>query len=150
MRRPAPGVDHGFTLLELTVVLSIIGALVAVSVPAFEKYLRKARTADAVVDLGTIAVLERSYFVDHRAYLACPAAPAAVPKGVEVAWPGGEAWDKIGYHPEGAVRFQYEVELGAKGFVARARGDLDGDGLTSLFEIHGPSTAGYYKERELE
>jgi prepilin-type N-terminal cleavage/methylation domain-containing protein len=157
MRERSAG--RGFTLLELTVVLTMIGVLLAVAIPAFAKYVRKTRTSEAMMNVATIVALERSYYIDHRAYVPCPATPQAVPKGKDATWPGGEAWDRIGFHPESAVRYQYEVEVKVKdgAFTARARGDLDGDGIASLFELVGQATptgqkdaASFYKENEIE
>jgi prepilin-type N-terminal cleavage/methylation domain-containing protein len=126
--------QHGFTLLELTVTITIMGMLAAVAIPAFTKYIRKAETSEVRVNLGTIAALERAWEVDHRSYLACPAVPAEVPKK-KTKWKGSMEWTQLGFHPDGAVQYQYEVELTDKGFIARARGDLDGDDNVSLFEI---------------
>ena len=44
----------GFTLVELMIVVAIIGVLAAIAIPAFSRYVRKARTAEAV---GTLANL---------------------------------------------------------------------------------------------
>ena len=75
------------------------------------------------------------------------------------------SWKALGFRPsaEGvphAYAFSFESTAGDKAFVAQARGDLDGDGVLSTFEIRGhtgrtadekPAVApGMYVEAELE
>jgi prepilin-type N-terminal cleavage/methylation domain-containing protein len=39
--------NSGFTLVELMIVVAIIGILAAIAIPAFTRYIRKSRTAEA-------------------------------------------------------------------------------------------------------
>lgn len=128
----------GFTLLELMTVVAIIGTLAAVAIPAFVKYLRKAKTAEVVVNLETIAALERAYRVDHGTYLACPPSPKRLTcKGkdmpIKLAWDPLPAWEALGFHPDGKLYYRYLVKKTKTGFRIEASADLDCDGVRSLY-----------------
>ena len=65
------GIQHrisGFTLVELMIVVAIIGLLAAIAIPAFSRYVRKARTAEAIGHLnkewaGSITYYESDHTV---------------------------------------------------------------------------------------
>jgi prepilin-type N-terminal cleavage/methylation domain-containing protein len=56
----------GFTLVELMIVVAIIGVLAAIAIPAFTRYVRKARTTEAVSHLNKQWVGSLAYYeADH-------------------------------------------------------------------------------------
>jgi hypothetical protein len=70
---------------------------------------------------------------------ALPPTPSQVPCGAEpVPWPQSAApgWRALGFSPTDPVRYSYEYapDPDGKSFTVRARGDLNCDGKTSLFE----------------
>jgi len=73
-RRP----DHGFTLLEVMIVVAIVGILAAIAIPYFGDYVLRSRVIDATSKLGDLHTDMEKYFFDNRTYVAgggCGVAP---------------------------------------------------------------------------
>jgi type IV pilus assembly protein PilE len=62
--------QHGFTLIELMIVVTIIGLLAAVAVPAYQDYVRKGNRAVAKTKLMELAARQEQYFSDNKVYAA--------------------------------------------------------------------------------
>jgi type IV pilus assembly protein PilA len=149
---------EGFTLIELMIVVAIIGILAAVAIPAFNSYKMQARAGEAPAFLAEIAQRQEAYRSEYGTYCNVGAGenglkmPGAMPApGAPVFWPVDGtlgAWAQLGAFPDGAVYFQYSTWAGLPNnapadlypqnlndfwFVARAFGDLDGDGQEITF-----------------
>lgn len=74
--------SNGFTLIELLVVMAIVGSLVAISLPQYASYKRRAFDTRASMDLRTAALAEEAYFVDAEHYLSCSEANCSVLPGI--------------------------------------------------------------------
>lgn len=61
---------HGFTLIELMIVVVIIGILTAIAYPSYTKYTTQTRRTDAQIALTRIAAAQEKYFSDFGYYAA--------------------------------------------------------------------------------
>lgn len=61
---------HGFTLVELMIVLVIVALLMMISIPSYSYFMKKSRRGDAEATMMDIAQREQQYLNDARAYAA--------------------------------------------------------------------------------
>jgi type IV pilus assembly protein PilA len=153
--------NAGFTLIELMIVVAIIGILAAVAIPAFMKYIRRSKTAEATMNLRKIFDSSVSYFNEEHAARTGDILPRQFPVAVG-STPGTKActngssqkiqpnaqvfsiatWQALNFSVDDPFYYQYTYESnGSTGvsskFTARANGDLDCDNTLSTFERIG-------------
>jgi type IV pilus assembly protein PilA len=162
------------------IVVAVLGILASVAIPAMIKYIRRAKTAEAVDKLAFLYRMSGTYASSDRFTRGIsgvgvgaqfPASdgptPAIPPAGIRASdpagvWDASETWQALAFAMAGPHYYAFEyasMGVGANAqFTARALGDLDGDGLLSTFERAGrlnanhdmEGSSGIYFERELE
>jgi hypothetical protein len=140
---------RALTPVELAVAVSLGGTVAATMIPTFLRNVHASRLSEPVDGLRRIAArasLRASGLPTESAYPESgPFTPAATPRGELVLDPPG-TWDAptwraldFAFDAPHAYSFAFESANSAahSTFTARARGDLDGDGVTSSFSISG-------------
>lgn len=158
---PPPPKKGMSTLTIVLIVLAVtivpaLGIMSVLSIYGVRKYIANAKTAEAKNSLGVIGQLAvAAYEESHRI---CPSASAPIPaarkavSGMKYQSAGGE-WEADTDKNAGFAclkfalgqpqYFQYEYEATETSFVARAHGDLNGDGVFSTFELRGEIQSGH-------
>ena len=80
MPTPQPNADRskprrGFTLTELMVVMVMIGIMVAMSVPSYQRAIEQSRADIAAANLRAIWAAERLYWLENGKYTPAPDPP---------------------------------------------------------------------------
>ena len=64
--------NHGFTLIEMLIVMVVIGILAAIAVPSYQSQMRRGTRSAAQALMMDIANKEQFYLQSQRTYLDCP------------------------------------------------------------------------------
>lgn len=60
--------SYGFTFIELSVVLAILGILGLIAIPQYSTYRERMYSNAAISDLKNVAAAQEAYFVDNQSY----------------------------------------------------------------------------------
>src|SRR5581483_3382324 len=89
--------NKAFSLIELMVVIAIIAFLAMIAVPNFNRFLAKAKRAEAYMNLSALYAAEKAYWAEHGKY-----SDVLIGEG------------SIGWKPEGNFYYTYGF-IGAEG-----------------------------------
>jgi len=116
------------------------GILSAIAIPAFINYTRRAKTVEATGNLRSLARLEQRYCEEHGNWLVpagpVPVTPTALKQLGDFA--SDPAFTLLGFAPADPIYYSYSIvrdDSATGGIEIIARGDLDGDGMTSTFAV---------------
>jgi type IV pilus assembly protein PilA len=174
----------GFTLIELMIVVAILGILAAIAIPAFVTYIRRAKTVEATENVSKMFDAAASYYAKERvapgitasSQIHCTVAddddgkdPGTdkIAGSYEVVGEGFNKTNGIGFSV-GPAYYRYELDstpgdacnngTSADLYALRALGDLDGDNVSSTFQLSAGTSAdnelyharGFYIHNETE
>lgn len=160
------------TPVEGAVAFAIFGSLAAIAIPVYWENVHASRSAEATDGLARLSAAAIAGAADKAIPDAfppsAPLTPSVVARGEAAidppgAW-DGPTWKALAFRaaPEGVPhRFSFAFDSTSSAtlssFGATAHADQDGDGLMSIFEVHGHDDAhgpaadpGMYVDKETE
>ena len=75
---------HGFTLVELMVVVAIVGILASVAYPSFMSQIRKSRRSDAVASMSSVQQAQERWRANKTTYASNTEMTTAAPDGLGI------------------------------------------------------------------
>lgn len=146
MKRSLKKMMAGFTLVELMIVVVILGILAAVAIPAFSRYIKRSKSAEAAGNIAKIYQGQVTYYQSsadrsntssfvNQVGLSPAAVPTAGAKHAANAafWGANTNWVAIGFGLDAPHYYSYASPGSITSFRAEAQGDLDGDNQLSNF-----------------
>lgn len=116
----------------------IVPLLATIAIPNYINFQLRAKTFEAKSNLGAIRTCEEAYRSENGRYISCGISPATIPSSIKKPWDASvPGWNDIGFEPKGNLYYQYVITVSDEGkkFTATATGDLDGDGVCSVYTV---------------
>ncbi len=142
---------HGFTLIELMIVVGIVGILAAIAIPNYLRNVLRSKQAESATIMNVIKNQQYAFIATHDCFASTQPNP---PLGSGPVGPAKITWDptssgavgdlcgqvismiELGVMPHTRdVYFRYQCDASATGdeFSCNALGDLDGNG--AIYEM---------------
>ena len=161
MKRSIQKAMAGFTLVELMIVVVILGILAAVAIPAFTRYVKRSKTAEATGNIAKIYQGQVSYYQAAQeqstlaSFVNATAMPSAAPSNVKyqpnvTQWTGDASWNAVSFSLDTGHYYQYACPGDTATFSARAVGNIDGDTTSSTFQRIGTVTGGEVQGSQIQ
>jgi len=83
---PRTRLQHGFTLIELMIVVAVVAILAAVAIPAYTAYVARSKLTEAFSTLSSMSVALQQYDQDNRTYVGAPICNASLPTAADYAF----------------------------------------------------------------
>ena len=106
---------HGFSLMEVMIVVVIIGILAALAYPNLEKYLKRARQTEAKTNLSAIYTAQKIYFSLNQSY--------------------ADDINKLDLSLVQGDPYTFTMEASTSTFKAQAEGNIDDDDALDIWTI---------------
>ena len=106
---------HGFSLMEVMIVVVIIGIFAALAYPNLEKYLKRARQTEAKTNLSAIYTAQKIYFTLHQSY--------------------AEDINELDLSLVQGDPYTFTMEASTSTFKAQAEGNIDDDDVLDTWTI---------------
>ncbi len=123
--------QKGFTIMELSVVMAMIATLAALCVPAYMHYKKQSLRAEPPSVLGAITAAQMQHKLRFGAFVPCKANPPGPGARWDREAPG---WKELDFTFVGEPMFRYAVAADASGFTVTARGNIDTDPETEVWQ----------------
>jgi prepilin-type N-terminal cleavage/methylation domain-containing protein len=159
------GRSAGFTLVEVMIVVAIVGVLAAIALPAFSRYVKKSRTAEAAGQLnkawsGSVAYYESDHADSNGVVLQkqFPGMGLSAPQEATCCGQPGDKcpgnateyndpiWEALSFNARDPHSFRPTYSSSGSAtmatFLASTYGDLDCDGILGTFQRSGRVNAG--------
>jgi type IV pilus assembly protein PilE len=135
LRHRAMGVPaRGFTLIEILIVVALMSILVAVALPSYTDYIRRASLPEAFTALSDYRVKMEQFFQDNKNYgqasgTACATATSNAP-----------SWNS--FVPATAKSFDYSCTQNALTFTLTATGKASGSAAGHSYTLNQDGVQG--------